>query len=91
MKLPPFAKIVEFVECKGKEHLQQYTESIIAKGGEGVVLREPGSLYKFGRSPSLRKYKPYFDTEVTVIENQYPHGIICKQYCNYIFAFAHTL
>jgi ATP-dependent DNA ligase len=43
------------------------------------MLREPQSLYKAGRSESLRKFKPYFDTEVKVIENNYPHGFKCEQ------------
>ena len=60
--------------------MQEFFDSIIAKGGEGVILREPQSMYKAGRSDSLRKYKPYFDAEVRVIENNYPHGFQCKQY-----------
>ena len=61
------------------EHLQQYSNEIIAKGGEGVILREPGSMYKAGRSSSLRRYKPYLDSEVRVVRNQYPHGFLCEQ------------
>ena len=44
------------------------------------MLREPHSLYKVGRSESLRKFKPFFDTEVKVLENNYPHGFNCVQY-----------
>jgi ATP-dependent DNA ligase len=92
---PAFAKIVSLTQCKGKkninilifisynsigkEHLKQYFDTIIAEGGEGVMLREPHSLYTGGRSPSLRKYKPFFDTEVKVLENAYPHGFNCQQ------------
>jgi ATP-dependent DNA ligase len=43
------------------------------------MLREPASLYKGGRSPSLRKYKEFFDAEVKVVENEYPHGLKCLQ------------
>ena len=53
---------------------------VIAKGGEGIVLREPQSLYKQGRSKSLCKFKPFFDTEVKVLENNYPHGFNCVQF-----------
>ena len=56
-RLPSFVKPIEVVTCKGKEHLKKYFSEIVAKGGEGVMLREPGSVYKAGRSPSLRKYK----------------------------------
>jgi DNA ligase-1 len=64
----------------GPDHLKEYFDGIIAKGGEGVMLREPKSMYKAGRSHSLRKYKQFFDTEVKVVENNYPHGLNCQQY-----------
>jgi DNA ligase-1 len=64
----------------GKSHLKEYFDGIIAKGGEGVMLRGPRSLYKAGRSNNLRKFKPFFDTEVKVIESNYPHGFNCLQY-----------
>jgi DNA ligase-1 len=67
------------LRVKGKQHLKEYFDDIISKGGEGVMLREPQSLYKAGRSESLRKFKPFFDTEVKVIENNYPHGFNCQQ------------
>ena len=79
LTLPSFAKVVDFVKCEGKEHLKQFTDAILAKGGEGVMMREPGSIYKGGRSSSLRKHKPFFDAEVRVIKSQYPHGLICEQ------------
>ena len=66
-------------KCEGKEDLKMYFSEIIAKGGEGVMLREPQSLYQAGRSSSLRKYKPFLDAEVKVIENNYPHGFNCQQ------------
>jgi len=62
-----------------KKHLKQYFEQIVAKGGEGVMLNESGSLYSPGRSKNLRKYKPFFDTEVKVIKNLYPNGFQCEQ------------
>ena len=79
LNVPPFVKLVDFICCKGKDHLKEYLDSVIVKKGEGVVLREPGSMYIAGRSNSLRKFKPFFDTEVKVVKNQYPHGLICEQ------------
>ena len=79
MKLPEFVKIVNYVKCEGKSHLKEFFAEIVKKNGEGVVLREPGSLYIPGRSQSLRKYKEFFDTEVTVTKNRYPHGFDCVQ------------
>jgi ATP-dependent DNA ligase len=43
------------------------------------MLREPHSMYKAGRSTSLKKFKPFSDTEVRVVENNYPHGFTCQQ------------
>jgi DNA ligase-1 len=80
LKIPDFVRIVDTIKCRGSEHLKEYFNSIVDKGGEGVILREPQSLYKAGRSESLRKFKPFLDAEVKVIENNYPHGFNCLQY-----------
>lgn len=77
--LPNFVKIVDPIKCEGKDHLRQYFDQIVAKGGEGVMLNEHGSMYTRGRSKSLRKFKPFFDTEVKVLKNQYPNGFLCEQ------------
>jgi ATP-dependent DNA ligase len=70
--LPDFVKPVQVVQCKGyqlfkyfivtlpgKGHLRQYFEEIAKKGGEGVMLRKPNSLYEAGRSENLCKYKVF--------------------------------
>jgi DNA ligase-1 len=72
-------RTVVSVKCKNTESLNEFFQNIVGKGGEGVILREPQSLYKFGRSESLKKFKPFFDTEVKVLENNYPHGFNCEQ------------
>jgi DNA ligase-1 len=77
--LSAFVKVIDVVKCEGKEHLESYFKGILAKGGEGVMLRQPGSLYKVGRATSLRKYKPFLDAEVKVVENKFPHGLKCVQ------------
>ena len=46
-----------FFTGKGREHLKSYFDKIVAKGGEGVMLREPQSVYKEGASLCMRKYK----------------------------------
>ena len=76
---PSFINIVETTICKGKDHLKQHFNSIITKGGEGVMLRNPQSLYIAGRSENMKKYKAFFDTEVKVLKNHYPHGFDCVQ------------
>ena len=87
LDLPPYVRIVDFVRCEGEEHMRKFTAEVAAKGGEGIVLREPGSLYKPGKSKSVLKFKPFFDTEVKVVVNQYPYGFICEQYVFVLSSF----
>ena len=99
--LPSFINIVDMVKCTGmlnlslslitidKSHLQEYFEKVHSKGGEGVMLREAKSLYKGGRSDSLKKFKSYLDSEVKVIENNYPHGFVCELYSYIVKYFTH--
>ena len=47
--------------------LENTFEQIIKDGGEGVMLRAPGSLYDQGRSHNLLKYKVQADTECIII------------------------
>jgi len=37
-------------ECRDMQHLQQFLQGIIEQGGEGIILRNPSSLYEHGRS-----------------------------------------
>jgi len=41
---------------------------ILAQGGEGMMLRKPGSSYVGKRSRDLLKYKPTFDAEAEIID-----------------------
>ena len=52
-------EIVEFKECKGKEHLQKEFEKIIEQGGEGLTIRKPNFLYEVKRSESILKVKVF--------------------------------
>lgn len=58
--------VLEHKVCKSKEHLMEELDSVIAKGGEGVMLRDPESLYENRRSASLLKVKKFDDAEATV-------------------------
>ncbi len=53
-----------FDAVKGINHL---LDSIIVKGGEGVILRKPVSFWVSERSHFLLKHKPYLDAEGMVI------------------------
>lgn len=53
--------------CDGAGDLAAELARITSAGGEGVMLREPGSDYERRRAPSLLKVKTFLDTEATVI------------------------
>jgi DNA ligase-1 len=53
-----YAREVEQVHCFSLAHLQQFFDSIVSAGGEGVILR---------RGDFLEKFKGEHDEEATVI------------------------
>lgn len=58
--------VLEHTECTGRKHLLEMLDDIIAKGGEGLMLREPGSEYVNGRSKTLLKVKRFLDADAIV-------------------------
>ncbi|MGE0607120.1 MAG: DNA ligase [Pirellulales bacterium] len=66
----PFAEAVEQACCRDFDHLQGELSRIIELGGEGLMLRQPGSSYESGRSNTLLKIKQFFDTEAIVVRHQ---------------------
>ncbi|MGE0535185.1 MAG: DNA ligase [Pirellulales bacterium] len=73
-KQPLFAKVLEQQRCQGVDHLQRELARIELLGGEGLMLREPGSHYVAGRSTSLLKVKTFHDAEARVIGHQPGNG-----------------
>ncbi len=61
------ARVLEHVPCEGLDHLRGELARVESLGGEGLMLRRPGSPYAVGRSSSLLKVKTFHDTEATVI------------------------
>lgn len=55
------------VECRGFEHLQEELSRVEALGGEGLMLRRPGSAYVSGRSSTLLKVKSFRDLEAKIL------------------------
>jgi len=66
-----FIKIIDFHKCNSLNHLKEELEKIILKGGEGLMLRKPKSLYSFGRSNFLLKVKKKFDCVVKFIQTSF--------------------
>jgi len=63
-------QLVKHRQIKNKHDFQSEFEKIIAHNGEGLMLRQPGSLYEGRRSATLLKVKPYQDAEAEVIGHQ---------------------
>eukprot|EP00347_Sterkiella_histriomuscorum_P000298 403376420 len=60
--------------CEGREDLMQEMERITSAGGEGVMLREPNSLYEQKRSNNLLKVKNFDDAEALIIGHEPGEG-----------------
>jgi DNA ligase-1 len=59
----------EHARCKNLEHLRAELERVEALGGEGLMLRQPGSKYEAGRSTTLLKVKNFHDADAVVVEH----------------------
>src|SRR5262249_43205009 len=58
---PPYAAAHPHAVCQGIDHLKQELARLEAVGGEGLMLRQPNSLYVAGRSLTLLKVKSFKD------------------------------
>lgn len=64
---PQFAAALAQQLVRDVDHLAAELSRIEAAGGEGLMLRQPGSKYVAGRSPTLLKVKKFLDAEAVVI------------------------
>ena len=58
--------LVSHMVCESKDHLMRFLGQIEARGGEGVMLRDPNSQYVRSRSSTLLKVKSFYDAEARV-------------------------
>lgn len=61
-------KIIKQVKVKDNAEFEAFAEAVIAKGGEGAVVREPNVPYERKRSKNALKYKKFKDAECEVTE-----------------------
>lgn len=61
-------KILKQTVVKSQQHLQDFLAEVVGNKGEGVVVRNPDSLYATGRLSSALKVKQYSDTECVVLK-----------------------
>ena len=60
-------KIVKHFPAKDRPSLDHFFDQVIARGGEGVMLRKLDSLYFGKRNKCLLKHKPLFDAEAKIL------------------------
>lgn len=65
-----YIELHEHEPCKGIDHLKAELARIEGLGGEGLMLRQPSSLYEVGRSTTLLKVKTFHDAEAEVVGHQ---------------------
>lgn len=58
--------IIKQVKVKDNAEFEAFAEAVIAKGGEGAVVREPNAPYERKRSKNALKYKKFKDAECEV-------------------------
>lgn len=58
--------ILNQIIVNDEEDVRSFFEKVIARGGEGIVLRDPNEAYYTGRTSSALKYKPFTDAECMV-------------------------
>jgi DNA ligase-1 len=58
LDLGAWAEPVTHTRCASRVALREFYYAVRARGGEGAMLREPGSCYEFERSRALVKIKP---------------------------------
>lgn len=66
---PQYATVLQQARCTGIEALKVELARVESLGGEGLMLRQPGSQYEAGRSTTLLKVKTFHDAEGRVVEH----------------------
>jgi DNA ligase-1 len=66
----PYAAAHAHECCRGLDHLRVELARVEALGGEGLMLRQPGSKYEVGRSTTLLKVKSFQDAEARVVGHE---------------------
>ncbi|KZT30991.1 DNA ligase/mRNA capping enzyme [Neolentinus lepideus HHB14362 ss-1] len=58
--------VVKQEKARDREHVLEKLKEVEREGGEGLMLREPGSVYVGSRSNTLLKIKTFYDAEAVV-------------------------
>lgn len=63
----PYIGLVEQRRVESHDALMALLDEVVARGGEGLMLRRAGSIHRPGRSADLLKLKRFDDAEATVV------------------------
>ncbi len=64
-----YAAVVGVKKCDSLKHMKLMLQEVLKKNGEGLMLRQPESLYENKRSNTLLKVKYFHDEECRVTES----------------------
>jgi DNA ligase-1 len=70
VKKAKYIYVVPHIKVKSKTHLKQIQKTVLERGGEGLMLRDPDGVYVNSRSNGLLKVKTFRDAEAVVVK---PH------------------
>jgi DNA ligase-1 len=65
-----YIELLEQIRCTGYDHLKGQLKRVEDSGGEGLMLRDPSSVYEVGRSSTLLKVKSFHDDEAVVVGHE---------------------
>tara|TARA_Y100000817_G_C16848828_1_gene541190 strand:- start:109 stop:1986 length:1878 start_codon:yes stop_codon:yes gene_type:complete len=63
-----------YTKVNSMDHLKEFYDAILKKGGEGIILRNPKGYYTDGRSNDIVKCKPDFDEEAVIVDYKMGKG-----------------
>lgn len=66
----PHLVLLEQTKCESLEHLDKMMDEITGKGGEGVMVKDPESVYESRRSDKLLKVKKFEQAEAIVLAHE---------------------
>lgn len=68
------SRLVEYDTVTSEEALEAQLKAVEARGGEGLMLRDPNSPYVHGRSKYMLKVKSFEETEAVVMGYNWADG-----------------
>ena len=69
-----YVDVLPQIVCRGADHLRAELDHVEGLGGEGLMLRAPGSQYESRRSSTLLKVKRFIDAEAVVCDYEPGRG-----------------